>query len=259
MNQTDIDISALAERVDSAALNATPIEQLSLASPFTLQQAYAIKTASIQRRLDRGEHLIGIKMGFTSQAKMTQMGVDDMIWGRLTNTMLLEEGGELDLSRYIHPRIEPEIAFILKKPLIGEITAAQALSAVEAIVPAMEVIDSRYQNFKFSLEDVVADNSSSSGLVLGNWHSPKLDIENLGMVLEFDGREVQIGSSAAILGHPIRSLVAAARLAGEAELELQPGWIIMAGAATAAEAITPGTHISARVEKLGRLSINSNG
>ena len=259
MNEKKLNIAELAKQVDDAALNASSIEQLSLKNKFDLAQAYSIKEASIARRLGRGESLIGIKMGFTSQAKMIQMGVDDMIWGRLTNTMLLEEGGQLDLGNFIHPRIEPEIAFVLKKPLVGEVTAAQALSAVEAIVPAMEVIDSRYQNFKFSLEDVVADNSSSAGVVMGNWHSPKTDIDNLGMVLEFNGKPVQIGSSAAILGRPIRSLVAAARLAGEANLELQEGWIIMAGAATAAQAITPNTHIATRVEKLGALSIKSNG
>ena len=102
-------------------------------------------------------------MGFTSRAKMVQMGVDDMIWGRLTNSMLVEDGGEIDISNYVHPRVEPEIAYLLKAPLSGPLSTAEAWNAVEAVAPAMEIIDSRYENFKFTVEDVVADNSSSSG------------------------------------------------------------------------------------------------
>ena len=253
------DILTKAALVDNAAASVTTIRQLSQTQAITLEEAYQIQKASINRRLERGEKLVGLKMGFTSRAKMLQMGVDDLIWGRLTDAMLLEEGGELDMRRFIHPRIEPEIAYLIKKPLTGKVTPVQAMSCVEAVAPAMEVIDSRYEHFKFSLEDVVADNSSSSGFVVGKWHKPDLDISNLGMIMQFDGKIVEIGSSAAILGDPIRSLVAAARVAGEAGETIEPGWIVMAGAATAAQAITPGTYIRALVEKLGAVSITSSG
>ena len=188
---------------------------------------------------------------------MIQMGVEDLIWGRLTDAMLVEDGGELDLSRYIHPRIEPEIAFLLKKPISGKVSSIEAMSAIDAIAPAMEIIDSRYQNFKFSLEDVVADNSSSSGFVIGPWQSINADISNLGMSLEFNGLPLEVGSSAAILGHPIRSVCAVSRLAAESGIQLEPGWIVMAGAATAAQAITPNTNIRACVEQLGPVSIKT--
>ncbi len=160
-------------------------------------------------------------MGFTSRAKMIQMGVDDMIWGRLSNGMLVEDGGEIDLSRYVHPRAEPEVAFLLGAPLEGDVSAAEAMLAVEAIAPAIEIIDSRYKAFKFSWADVVADNCSSSGYVLGAWQNLDADLSNLGMILEVNGRPAQIGSSAAILGHPARSLAAAARLSSEAGEPLQ--------------------------------------
>ena len=168
------------------------------------------------------------------------MGVSDMIWGRLTDGMIVEDGAPIRLKDYVHPRVEPEVAFLLKAGLAGNVTPLQALSAVEAIAPAMEIIDSRYENFKFSLTDVVADNASSSGFVTGQWHKPDFDFSNLGLVMTFNGKPVQIGSTAAILGHPLRSLVAAARFAQAAGEPLQAGWIVMAGGATAAEALSAG-------------------
>jgi 2-oxo-3-hexenedioate decarboxylase len=195
-------------------------------------------------------------MGFTSRAKIVQMGVSDMLWGRLTSGMIVEDGGPIRRAAYVHPRVEPEIAFLLKKELVGRVTVVQALAAVEAVAPAMEIIDSRYRDFKFSLIDVVADNASSSGFVTGAWHRPDIDLANLGMVMSFNGRAVQIGSSAAILGHPARALVAAARFAAEAGEPLQPGWIVMAGGATAAEALQPGVWAETEVQHLGRVAFS---
>ena len=129
---------------------------------------------------------------------------------------------------------------------------------MEAVAPAIEVIDSRYENFKFSASDVVADNSSSSSFVLGPWNAPDVALSNLGMVLEFNGQPVQIGSSAAILGHPGRSLAAASRLVAEAGGELQAGWIILAGGATAAEALEPGVYVRNCVERLGQTGFSVN-
>src|SRR5690349_524695 len=194
------DINALAKFVDDAARYAKEIPQLS--DPITLEDAYEIQKRSLARRYERGEKQVGIKMGFTSRDKMVQMGVHDMIWGRLTDAMIVEDGGSTSFKRYVHPRIEPEIAFLLKRDLVGTVTPLHALSAVEAIAPAIEIIDSRYKAFKFSLTDVVADNSSSSGFVVGPWHEPDVDFSNLGIVVSFNGTPVLIGSTAAILGHP---------------------------------------------------------
>jgi len=253
------DIQQLAGIVDTAARDAQAIPQLTAGAAFTLDDAYAIQQASIALRLARGERRAGLKMGFTSRAKALQMGVHDLIWGRLTDRMMVEDGGSIEFARYVHPRVEPEIAFLLKAPLAGTVTPAQALAAVEAIAPAMEIIDSRFENFKFSLVDVVADNSSSSGFVVGPWHRPDIDFSNLGMVLSFDGTPVQIGSSAAILGHPLRSLVAAARMAAEGGERLEAGWIVMAGGATAAEALRPGLFVEAEVQSLGRVAFSVKG
>jgi 2-oxo-3-hexenedioate decarboxylase len=244
------DIKALATHLDDASRNATEIPQLT--EPISLADAYDIQKQSIAHRFSRGEKQVGIKMGFTSRAKMVQMGVHDMIWGRLTDGMIVEDGGSTSYRKYVHPRIEPEVAFLLKRELVGTVTPLQAFSAVEAIAPAIEIIDSRYKAFKFSLTDVVADNSSSSGFVVGPWHQPDLDFSNLGIVVSFNGTPVLVGSTAAILGNPLRSLVAAARFAAEADEPLKSGWIVMAGGASHAEALAPGLWVECEVQHLGR-------
>jgi 2-oxo-3-hexenedioate decarboxylase len=244
------DINALATHLDDASRNATEIPQLT--EPISLADAYGIQKQSMARRYSRGEKQVGIKMGFTSRAKMVQMGVHDMIWGRLTDAMIVEDGGSTSFRKYVHPRIEPEVAYLLKRELVGTITPLQAFSAVEAIAPAIEIIDSRYKAFKFSLTDVVADNSSSSGFVVGPWHQPDLDSSNLGIVVSLNGVTKLVGSTAAILGNPIRSLVAAARFAAEADEPLQPGWIVMAGGASHAEELAPGLWVECEVQHLGR-------
>jgi 2-oxo-3-hexenedioate decarboxylase len=195
-------------------------------------------------------------MGFTSRAKMAQMGLSEMIFGRLTDAMLIEAGGTVSRSRFVHPRVEPEVAFLLKRPLAGRIDAMTAVAAVEAVAPALEIIDSRYENFKFSLTDVIADNSSSSGLVIGAWSDPSADLSNLGMVMEIDGASLQIGSTAAILGNPVYSLVAAARLVAERGERLEAGDIVMAGGATAAEALSAGNFVKLSVQRLGTVAFS---
>ena len=250
-------LESLAIILDEAAANATGIEQLSHAHDFSLADAYEIQRLSIEQRLQRAEKLVGYKLGFTSKAKMVQMGVDDLIWGRLTDGMIIEEGGEISLADYVHPRVEPEICFLLKKPLSGVVTLLEAMSAVEAVAPALEVIDSRYQDFKFSLEDVVADNCSSSGFVVGPWHKPDMDLSNLGMIMRVNGRDAGFGSSAAILGHPARSLLSAARCLGEAGEELLPGQVLMAGAATEAIALQPDQFIQLQVDRMGFIGFST--
>jgi 2-oxo-3-hexenedioate decarboxylase len=250
------DIKKFAQLLDEAATKPEEIKQLSDIEKYSLEDAYKVQEALIARRLARGEVRNGMKMGFTSRAKIAQMGISDMIWGRLTDKMVVEEGGAMEIKNYVHPRVEPEIAFLLKRKLEGLVTAAEAMDAVEAVAPAMEIIDSRYKDFKFTLEDVVADNASSSGFVVGAWQRADADLSNLGMVLEINGRPAQIGSSGAILGHPIRSLVAAARLSSGAGEPLQEGWIVMAGGATAAEWLHAGDYVRNSVEALGSVAFS---
>jgi len=247
------DINRIAKTLDDAQREAKPVAQLSSkkSGALSLTDAYRVQAATIALRLKRGEARSGVKMGLTSRAKAAQMGVFEPVYGRLTDGMMVQDGGTIRHSDYCHPRVEPEIAYLLKSPMSGLLSPAEAMTHVEAMAPAIEIIDSRYRDFKFSLEDVVADNTSASGYVLGPWAAPDIDAANLGMVLDFNGRAVEIGSSAAILGHPARSLAEAARFAGETGDTLEAGYIVLAGAASAAVALTPDTYVKLTVEAIG--------
>jgi 2-oxo-3-hexenedioate decarboxylase len=133
------------------------------------------------------------------------------------------------------------------------VTRDAALAAIGGVAAALEIIDSRYRDFRFALGDVIADNASSSAFVTGPWLAPDTDISDVGMTMRVDDAIVETGTSAAILGDPIRSLVAAARLAGAAGLVLQPGWIVMLGGATAAAEIGAARSVSLDAGRLGRV------
>jgi 2-oxo-3-hexenedioate decarboxylase len=241
-------VTTLAETLDTAALEARPLPGGGTGLTETAE-AYAVQEALVARRLARGERLTGVKLGFTSIAKMRQMGVSDLIHGRITDRMEIPDGGLYDTSGLIHPRVEPEVAFLLGATLRP---GGDPAAAVTAVAPALEIIDSRYDGFRFSLPEVIADNTSAAAYAVGPWTDPGAlngpnGLANLGVLLELDGHPVQAGSTAAILGHPLRALAAAARLAGP----LEAGTVILAGAATAAVPLPPGTHVRATVAGLG--------
>lgn len=248
-----MNVQELAQIVDDAAKNAQAIEQLSIKHSFNEEEAYAIQAASIERRYERGEKFVGLKMGFTSYAKMEQMGVHDMIWGRLTDDMLYKNGDEIPFSKFIHPRAEPEICFMVKKAIDHTLTLDEISEYVSGVAAAIEIIDSRYQNFKFSLEDVIADNCSSTGFLVGEWKDINTPIGDLKMSLELDGETVQEGSSKAILGNPWQSLIDASRLAQKYKQAIPAGSYIMAGAATPAMYLKKGMEVKVTVDTLGTL------
>ncbi|MFI0486940.1 2-keto-4-pentenoate hydratase [Actinomadura sp. 9N215] len=246
-----VDVELLAERLDKAARDVLPVAKLTERTPFDVATAYAVQRAGIERRRRRGERLAGVKMGFTSRAKMAQMGVDDVIWGLLTDTMLAESS--VDVSKLIHPRVEPEIAYLIGREVRS---AAEVETAVTGVAVGFEVLDSRYRDFKFTLPDVIADNASAARFGFGAWHPPR-DVSNVGLLMEIDGRPVQAGSSAAILGDPARALRAAARLALGAGLALEPGWIVLAGAATAAVPLPKDAHVRVTGAGLGSVELTT--
>jgi 2-oxo-3-hexenedioate decarboxylase len=235
MTVETVDISELAGQLDDAERSVEPIPQLGLADADT---AYQVQRALV------GDRLVGLKMGLTSRAKQVQMGVAEPIWGRLTGAMRVADGGTVDTSRLIHPRVEPEVAFRLDGS--GDAVAA---------APALEVIDSRYADFTFTLPDVIADNTSAARFVVGPWRPVPDGLDNLGVLLEVDGRVVQIGSTAAILGDPRRALARGLDLAGADGVAPEAGWVFLAGAATAAVPLVAGSHVRAVVEGLGTASV----
>lgn len=241
--------------LDNAAQKAKAVAQVSAKQSISIKDAYAIQKTSIEQRYTRGEKLVGLKLGFTSKAKMEQMGVHDMIWGRLTNSMQYKNGDDLSLKKFIHPRAEPEIAFLIKKDITKPITLKTAPSVLIGIAAAIEIIDSRYEKFKFSLEDVIADNCSSTGFVLGQWYDPSTDIADISMELCVNDEVIHSGSSAAILGNPMQSLVDAVRLSLQYGEPLKRGMVVLAGAATPAIYLKKGDKVEARVKTLGKVGL----
>lgn len=251
-----MNLLSLAQHIDQAALHGNSVPQLTHTQAFSVDEAYDIQAASLNERYSRGETFVGLKLGFTSRAKRVQMGVDDLIWGRLTDAMQYTDGGTFSMEGKVHPRIEPEVAFILKKDIDRPIGMGEAGAYLEAVAPALEIIDSRYQNFKFSLADVVADNCSSTGFVLGGFQSPHTDVENLGILFHINDKLVHTGSTAAILGNPLRAIPEISRLCVAAEQALPAGSIVLAGAATAAVHLQSGDFVSLEMEKLGTVSLH---
>jgi 2-oxo-3-hexenedioate decarboxylase len=257
----------LADILENAARAGSAVGKLTDDYPLDLPGAYRVQRLGIDRRVARGERVVGVKMGFTSKAKMAQMGVDDVIWGILTDAMAVPgasggtrqadpgaaaaaQSGPYDLSGLIHPKVEPEIVFRLGRTVHS---AGDAASAVDAVAVGYEILDSRFEGYKFTLPDVVADNASAAGFGVGPWHpvTPETDISDVPVTLSADGEPARTGSSAAILGDPWESLRAAARLATAAGLPLEAGWIVLAGGITEAVPLTPGAVVTVTAGTLG--------
>tara|TARA_R110002072_G_scaffold110599_1_gene238403 strand:- start:1663 stop:2424 length:762 start_codon:yes stop_codon:yes gene_type:complete len=241
----------IATILDTASRNAKAVPQMAATNQKNLKDAYEIQRLAINLRVERGENITGYKLGFTSKAKMEQMGVHDLIWGILTDEMEIKEGESVDLKRWIHPRVEPEIAFRVSKDIHRELTLEELPNYLDRMAPALEIIDSRYENFKFSLEDVVADNCSSTGYVIGTWQPLSTEISDLKMELVMNNEVIESASSAAILDNPLLSVVELSRLTSTAGLSVKKGQVILAGAATAARFLEPNQNLKGRVEKLG--------
>ncbi|MGI5219387.1 2-keto-4-pentenoate hydratase [Nocardia sp. CA-290969] len=223
----------LARRLDDAQIHRT--ETSSLADDFELDvnDAYTIQSLLIDRRERRGETVIGAKLGFTSKAKMAQMGVSEVIVGRLTDAMRLADGDDVDLTRFIHPRIEPEVAYRLGRDAGFD---SDLVECVDAVAPAVEIIDSRYRDFRFTLTDVVADNTSAAAFAIGDWQ-PLQPVGNRAVRLSVGADEI-VGSTSAILGDPVHALHALGRVCRQRGFTLRAGDVILAGAATAALPLT---------------------
>ena len=249
-----IDVVSAAQVLHRARTTTEACPQLSDETTFDLATAYRIQHAGIELRAAEGEAAAGIKLGLTSRSKMEQVGVSQVIFGRLTDVMEVEAGGSLSRSRYVHPRAEPEVAFRLGRDVEPDEPLAGAVSAVDGLAAALEIIDSRYVDFRFTVEDVVADNASSAAFVLGPWvghDAADAGLANAGVLLEIDGTVVEIGSTAAILGDARRAVGVALRTSRELGIPLRRGQIVLAGAATAAVPLSAGQHVRATVSGLG--------
>ena len=227
---------------------------------ITIEEAYVLQDGLLRKRLQENHtKRVGIKLGLTSKEKQDMMGVKQPIYGYLHQDMLAYEWEPFYCSELIHPKIEPEIAFFIGEDILGEnITEENILQATKYVAPAMEITDSRYKNFHFTLVDVIADNCSSAKFVVGsNLQSPhSIDLGNIGMVISKNGIVEQTGSSAAVLGHPLKAMASAANLLGKRGKGFKKGDIVLSGAMSEAIAIQAGDKVVADFDKLGTVSIS---
>lgn len=251
--------SEMALILDRARLEAREIQPLVQTYPeLDLEAAYRVQDEGIRLRESRGEKAIGLKMGFTSEAKRQQMGLHLPIYGVLTDRMKVQDGGVFSLKGSIHPKIEPEIAFKIARDLRGKVSREEALAACEWVSAAMEILDSRFTGFKyFSLPDVVADNCSSSHFVVSGRPSSikDIDLANLTMTMEVNDDPVQSAPSSAISGDPALSIVELCGLLDSRGLALKAGTIVMAGAATQAVPMKSGDRVRLRVTGLETVEV----
>jgi 2-oxo-3-hexenedioate decarboxylase len=253
------DVVRLAERIEGAQTRAYAIPKLTDEYPdMTIGDGYAVQLELRKRFLAAGHRQVGWKAGLTSKAKMIQMGVNVPSIGFLTDRMSRPESSAISTSDLVHPRVECEVAFVMKKTLQGPgCNAADVLAATDYVLPAVEIIDSRFSGFKFDLPSVVADNGSSARFVGGGRarYAEDLDLRTLGVVMEKNGEIVTMGAAAAVLGHPAEAIAMLVNILAELGEHLPAGSFVMSGGITEAVAVKPGDSIVARFQELGSVSM----
>jgi 2-keto-4-pentenoate hydratase len=226
-------------------------------SDLTFQQAYQVQLANIQLRVNQGQTIVGKKVGLTSAALQQRVGINEPIFGFLLDGMRVENDGAISVKQLFEPKVEGEIAFVLKKVLSGpNVTIDDVLQATDYVQPAFEIIDSRFQGKK-SPVDSVADNSSSLAYVLGGrpFKTEQLDLAQLKMELIKNGEIINAGIGSAAMGHPALSVAWLANKLYQYEITLKAGETILSGSLAPAVSAQFADHFQARIENLGEVSV----
>ena len=225
---------------------------------FDVASGYECQRLTVADRLDRGAGLVGRKLGLTSRNKQQAMGVSAPLHGVVTSDMIEPYGEPLDLATLIHPRAEPEIAFLLGTDLAGPASVTSVLAATEAVFGAIDILDSRYQDFRFTLADVVADNASAGRFLLGPVSRRPTDLADLrlvGCVLRVDGDVTYTAAGAAVMGHPAASVAWLANRLADAGEYLPAGSLIFSGGLTAPVPVRAGRSVCAEFDGLGAIEV----
>lgn len=249
----------LAAELHAAMMAVTPVEQLSARHPqMSVEDAYAVQQGLVQRILEAdGGRQVGYKLGLTSAPMQQMLGVDSPDYAPVLSSMVFEDGDVVDLSRYIAPRVEAEIALVLDQSLRGPgVTVMQAWRAVGGAVAAIEMVDSRIRDWNLTLVDTVADLASSGATVLGGRVVPLdgWDPRHVGMVISRNGETADTGAGAAALGNPVATLAWLANTLAPYDVALEPGWFIMTGSLHRAFEIAPGDVVRADFDRLGSVT-----
>ncbi len=253
------EIGELASYLEDAELQAYEVLKITDQFPeMTMVDATDVQWEIRRRKEERGNKIVGMKMGLTSWAKMKQMGVEKPCYGFLADYFSLPDNAEVKIDELIHPKVEAELAFVTNKPLSGkDLSVEDVLDATELVVPAVEIIDSRYKDFKFDLISVQADNSSSSRFVLGSCSAKPDDFDwsTVGVVMHKNGEIVELGAGAAVLDHPAASVAMLASMLDERGEIIPAGTFVMTGGVTAAVLVERGDSIVVRYQNMGTVSM----
>src|SRR5699024_8091777 len=224
---------------------------------LNVELAYKVQESLTEKKCrEENTKISGRKLGLTSRAKQEMMGVHEPSYGILLENMQLFEGERIRVHPFIHAKIEPEIAFIFDKEVKGpSVSVTDILEATAYITPAVEIIDSRYRNFKFTLADVIADNSSSSRYMFGEkFHQvDDVDLRLMGMVFKKNGEVVATSAGASVMGHPARAVAWMTNKLIERGQSINPGEVVLSGALSEAFTLTAGDHFSVSFDGIGAL------
>lgn len=252
-------IAALGDALLSAHASRQPIAPLTTDHPgLTLEEAYAVQEHQVDAWKRAGRTVVGYKVGLTSLAMQQQLGVDQPDFGRLLDDMVLDPSQPVSLERFISPKIEPEVSFVLKSDLRGPgLTLDEVRDAVDYAVTSLEIIDSRIADWRITLPDTIADNASSGALVLGSEHVriDSQDLAAMAVTLSVNGNAVGSGTGAAVLGHPLNGLLWVANTLGALGQTLEAGSVVMSGSVTAAVPIVTGDTVTATFSGLETLEV----
>ena len=252
-------ITRLGDELYEALVKRETVSPLSERHPdITIDDAYQIQQRMIARRLAAGERVVGKKIGVTSRAVMNMLGVHQPDFGWLLDGMVYNEGEAIPADTLIQPRAEGEIAFLMKKDLMGPgLTAADILAATEGVMACFEIVDSRIRDWKIRIQDTVADNASCGVLVLGDRivDPRRVDLATCGMVLEKNGEIVGTGAGAAALGHPCNAMAWLANTLGRLGIGLKAGDVVLSGSLAALIPVTAGDSLRVAIGGIGGCSV----
>lgn len=250
----------LATELARAEQTRVPLDPLTAGHPdIDVVDAYEIQLINIRRRVAEGARVVGHKVGLSSEAMQTMMGVDEPDYGHLLADMEVFEDVPVPAGRYLFPRVEVEVGFLLADDLPGAgCTEDDVLAATAAFAPSIELIDTRIKDWKIGLCDTIADNASSAGFVLGPERvSPKdIDIRGIDAVLTRNGEVVAEGRSDAVLGNPVTAVAWLARKVDSFGVRLRAGDIVLPGSCTRAIDARPGDAFVAEFAGLGAVRLS---
>jgi len=254
-----MEIQTIAEKLLNAELSKQPIAPLTEIEPsMTADDAYRIQLRQIEQKVSEGAVVKGLKIGLTSKVMQEMLNVHTPDYGFILDTMVFQKDIAIDTEQFIQPKVEFEIAFVFKKALKGpNLTIQDVIDATDYVVPSIEIIDSRIEDWRIKFEDTVADNGSSAGAILGTQKTrlSDVDIANIGMTVYKNDECIDEATSDAVLGNPLNAVVWLANEVSRYDISIQPGMFVLSGALSKALPFTNGDHFKADFGKLGEVSV----